>query len=60
MGLSFLLLCAIMAVISIMQNKNDDPKAIYYDATWFKTSKIFNILSLIVLAFVAWIYIRFW
>jgi SSS family solute:Na+ symporter len=60
MGLCFLLLCAIMAVISVKENKNDDPKAIYYDKSWFHTSNRFNVLSLIVIAAVAWIYIRFW
>lgn len=60
MGLCFLLLCAIMAFISLRENKNDDPKAIYYESSWFKTSTRFNVLSLIVVAAVAWIYIRFW
>jgi SSS family solute:Na+ symporter len=60
MGLCFLLLCAIMAVISIMENKNDDPKAIYYEADWFKTSRLFNALSLFVILVVAAIYYFFW
>jgi SSS family solute:Na+ symporter len=60
MGLCFLLLCAIMAVISVMENKNDDPKAIYYEADWFKTSRLFNALSLFVILVVAAIYYFFW
>jgi SSS family solute:Na+ symporter len=60
MGLCFLLLCAIMAVISIMENKNDDPKAIYYEADWFKTSRLFNALSMVVILIVAAIYYFFW
>lgn len=60
MGLCFLLLCAIMAVISVMENKNDDPKAIYYEADWFKTSRLFNALSLLVILVVAAIYYFFW
>jgi SSS family solute:Na+ symporter len=60
MGLCFLLLCAIMAVISMMENKNDDPKAIYYEADWFKTSRLFNALSMLVILVVAAIYYFFW
>jgi hypothetical protein len=60
MGLSFLLISAIMMVISMLENKNDDPKAIYFDSTLFKTSIRFNIMSLVVIAAVAAIYWKFW
>jgi SSS family solute:Na+ symporter len=60
MGLSFLLISAIMVVISMLENKNDDPKAIYFDSSLFKTSIKFNIMSLVVIAAVAAIYLKFW
>lgn len=60
MGLCFLLISAIMVAISLYENKNDDPKAIYFDSNLFKTSTRFNIISLIVILAVASIYIVFW
>jgi solute:Na+ symporter, SSS family len=60
MGLCFLLISFIMVLISVYENKNDDPKAIYFDASLFKTSTIFNVLAVIVIAAVAMIYTLFW
>jgi SSS family solute:Na+ symporter len=60
MGLCFLLIAFIMVLISVFENKNDDPKAIYFDASLFKTSTIFNVLAGIVIAAVAVIYTLFW
>jgi solute:Na+ symporter, SSS family len=60
MGLCFLLISLIMVLISVYENKNDDAKAIYFDASLFKTSTTFNVLALIVVASVAVIYGLFW
>ena len=60
MGLCFLLISAIMMVVSMYENKNNDPKAIYFDKSLFHTSTRFNIMSLIVIAAVAAIYYFFW
>jgi SSS family solute:Na+ symporter len=61
MGLCFLLIAGIMILISMYENKKkDDPKAIYYDSSLFKTSTRFNIMAVIVIALVASIYYFFW
>ncbi|MBK9149517.1 MAG: sodium/solute symporter [Saprospiraceae bacterium] len=60
MGLCFLLIAAIMVIISWYENKNDDVKAIYFSDKLFRTSSVFNILSILVIAAVAAIYIIFW
>ena len=60
MGISFLLISLIMMVISLKENKNNDPKAIYFEPAYFKTSLAFNIMSFVVVAIVASIYIVFW
>jgi SSS family solute:Na+ symporter len=60
MGLCFLLISAIMMAVSMYENKNNDPKAIYFDKSLFHTSTRFNIMSLIVIAAVAAIYYFFW
>ena len=60
MGLCFLLTSLIMIIISLMQNKNNDPKAIYYDEGMFRTSWKFNLMSLMVILAVGAIYYFFW
>jgi solute:Na+ symporter, SSS family len=60
MGLCFLLISAIMMAVSMYENKNNDPKAIYYDRSLFHTSTRFNIMSIVVIIAVASIYYFFW
>jgi SSS family solute:Na+ symporter len=60
MGLCFLLISTIMVVVSLIENKNDDKKAIYFDTHLFHTSRIFNFLSVIVIGAVAAVYYFFW
>ncbi len=61
MGLSFVVLALVMIGISILGNKNnDDAKALHNDKTMFKTSTLFNILSLIICGILAAIYAVFW
>ena len=60
MGFSFILVSLIMIIISLRENKNDDPKAIYFDTNYFKTSTAFNLMAMTVIGIVAAIYIVFW
>ncbi|MBK9254721.1 MAG: sodium/solute symporter [Saprospiraceae bacterium] len=60
MGYCFLLIAALMVVISLIQNKNDDKKAIYFQTGLFRTGFGFNVMSIIVVLAVAAIYYRFW
>ncbi|MCB9309964.1 MAG: sodium/solute symporter [Lewinellaceae bacterium] len=60
MGLCFLIIVGTMVVISMMENKNNDKKAIYFNANLFKTTRTFNIMAICVILAVAAIYIVFW
>lgn len=60
MGFSFLLISLVMIFVSLKENKNDDPKAIYFDTTYFQTSKIFNVMAVLVIGIVAAVYALFW
>ena len=60
MGLSFLIIAALMIVISLKENKGDDPKALYLEKGLFKTSLTFNLAALLIIAMLAVIYIKFW
>ena len=60
MGFSFILVSLIMILISMRDNKNDDPKAIYFDTNYFKTSTAFNLMAFVVVGIVAAIYVVFW
>lgn len=60
MGLSFLITVAVMVIISLLENKEADKKAILIERDLFKTSMVFNLGSLAVLAILAVIYAVFW
>ncbi len=60
MGLSFLIIAALMIIISLMENKGDDPKAIHLEKGLFKTSLTFNLAALLIIAMLAVIYVVFW
>ncbi|MCB0631825.1 MAG: sodium/sugar symporter [Saprospiraceae bacterium] len=61
MGLTFLLTCGLIAMISYMQNKGvDDPKGIPLQKETFKTSSAFNIGAFVILILCAIIYSVFW
>lgn len=47
---------AIMIANSLFENKNNNLKAIYFDKGLFKSSKIFNIISIFVIAAVSTTY----
>ncbi|MBP6694816.1 MAG: sodium/sugar symporter [Saprospiraceae bacterium] len=61
MGLCFLIIVALMMLVSYMDNKNnDDEKAIHFTTDMFKTSNTFNIMALIITLMVAFLYYTFW
>jgi len=60
MGLSFIILAAIVVVITLTEKKGVDEKAIHYDPGMFKTSVQFNAGALILSALIAVLYILFW
>jgi solute:Na+ symporter, SSS family len=61
MGVTFLLISLLIVVLSWKDNQqSDDPKAIALDRGLFRTSGLFNVLSLIVLGVLALIYGLFW
>ena len=61
MGVSFLIMAAILVIVSMMENKGaDDPKGFTYAPGTFKTDTVFNIASLVIFAILAIIYYKFW
>ena len=61
MGYVFLILVALMAVISLADSKNkDNPNAMEVDASMFKTSPSFAIGALLILGVLSALYIVFW
>ncbi|RMG84579.1 MAG: sodium/glucose cotransporter [Bacteroidetes bacterium] len=61
MGICFLLIVAIMVVISLIENKDGaDEKAIEVDKSLFKTDMTFNVASLAVIGILAVIYAVWW
>ncbi|MCB9284136.1 MAG: sodium/sugar symporter [Lewinellaceae bacterium] len=60
MGICFLIIAAIMVVISLIENKGGDKKAIQIETGLFKTTPAFNIAALLVVGMLAAIYIVFW
>lgn len=60
MGLGFLLLSAIIIIISMMDNKVADEKAIVYEEGLFRTDAIFNVSAIAISGLLAVIYAMFW
>ncbi|MBC7774827.1 MAG: sodium/sugar symporter [Phycisphaerae bacterium] len=61
MGYAFLILVAVMAIISLADPKSkDNPKAMEVDASMFKTSQTFAIGALLIVGILAALYIVFW
>lgn len=61
MGLTFLITCAMMIIISLIENKGlDDKKGIILTKGIFKTGKSFNISAFIIMIIVAILYSVFW
>ncbi|RME97696.1 MAG: sodium/glucose cotransporter [Bacteroidetes bacterium] len=61
MGLTFLFTCAVMVVISYVEGKGqDDPRGIDLSGDIFKTERVFNIGSFIILLILALVYSLYW
>ncbi|MEM6321153.1 MAG: sodium/solute symporter [Bacteroidota bacterium] len=60
MGVSFLILAAVIITISLLGNKGDDPKAIHLEKGLFKTNPIFNIAAILITGILAAIYGLMW
>lgn len=61
MGYTFLIISAVMVALSLWENKNkSDSKAVKLSDINFNTSASFNIMAVMTIGFVAWIYIHFW
>lgn len=60
MGICFLLISAIMVVISLIENKSDDRKAINIEKGLFNTSQVFNVATVAICGVLAVIYAVFW
>ena len=60
MGLGFLILSIIIILISLLDNKGDDKKALYFEKGLFDTNPVFNIASIIIVGILAAIYGLMW
>ncbi len=60
MGLSFVILAALMILISVLENKGNDPKAITLEKGLFKTGKAFNLSAILIIIILTIIYSVFW
>ncbi|MCH8494279.1 MAG: sodium/sugar symporter [Balneolales bacterium] len=60
MGVVFLILCAVIVLISLYEGKKDDAKAIHIEKGLFKTDTAFNIGSIGICAILAVLYLLFW
>lgn len=60
MGLSFLILSVIMIGMSVMENRDADKKALIYDKLLFRTSREFNIATLVICIILSVIYAVWW
>jgi SSS family solute:Na+ symporter len=59
-GISFLILCAVIAGISLWEGKGISKKAIPIEKSLFRTGRVFNVSTVIVLAILSVIYSLFW
>ncbi|MHC1736528.1 MAG: sodium/sugar symporter [Ignavibacteriaceae bacterium] len=60
MGVIFIILSLIVIIMSLIENRGDDPRAIKYDKSIFKTDNVFNISAIVLSAIIGVIYILFW
>lgn len=59
-GISFLILCVVIVVVSLLEKKDVSDKAIVVDRSLFKTGPVFNISAISIMAILAVIYALFW
>ncbi len=60
MGITFIILSFIMVLISLKSNQERDEKSINISIGLFKTSKLFNVLSVIIIMILIILYAKFW
>lgn len=60
MGVVFLIMSVVIVLISLLDNKGDDEKAIHLEKGLFHTGTTFNIMSLIIIGILAAIYAMYW
>jgi SSS family solute:Na+ symporter len=60
MGIIFIILSLVMIVVSMIDRKDNDPKAIQISKGLFKTDMVFNIGALIIILILAFLYIKYW
>ncbi|MEO1624068.1 MAG: sodium/solute symporter [Bacteroidota bacterium] len=60
MGISFILLSLVIIVISVLQNKGEDAKAIQLEDGIFRTDRTFTVSSIMVFGILAAIYALMW
>jgi len=60
MGLTFLFLCALIILISVLENKGDDVNAIELDKGLFRTSPAFNVAAIGIIVLLTIVYTVFW
>ena len=60
MGIVFLILCAVMVMVSVFENGGEDEKAIEIRKELFHTDTVFNIGSIAICAILAILYLLFW
>ena len=59
-GYVFLILSAVMIIISLLEGKLDHPKAVKFEKGLFHTQTSFKIWSFLLTAIVAALYLVFW
>lgn len=59
-GIVFLIISAVIIVISLIESRDNHPGSIELTKKLFKTDKVFNLLSLGILIILSLIYITFW
>jgi SSS family solute:Na+ symporter len=59
-GYVFLILAAIMIIMSLVESKTDHPKAIILEKGIFKTTGLFKFWAIILIGILAALYTVFW
>lgn len=60
MVMAFFLTVAVIVIISLVEQKRATPKYMQLEKSWFKTGRIFNTLSLIIVLILLFLYSVFW
>jgi solute:Na+ symporter, SSS family len=60
MSVVFIILAAIVVLISLVEAKGESPKAMKINSDTFRTSALFNVGAILVSGLIAALYLRFW